>query len=314
MVCSEAGRNCQILSVKDNTTLNVIKNILKKDIHAHGRGIPFPELSVFFARKAIYTPYNDTLGQKWRTRLVRRFVFNRYDKICVQTEYGRGLLIKEGIRADKVAVMPMPVDYEYFSKASGGEVFRKKHNLGKDPFVITVGIRPMKRPDIIAKACEAAGIKAVLVGPYKKSDLKKTWKGTGFDWYLPPKEILEMENVVLTGQLTGKSMLQALDAATIYAHSSVYEGFGIAVYEGAATGLPMCLPSYGTFDAFRGAALFHDYDDHKKLARNIKRYLDTPGLMEKNGKKSRQIAAKFDYPIVRKKYVDLYKSVGIDAA
>ena len=277
-------------------------------MHAHGRGFPFPELSVLFAKKSIYTPFNDKLGQKRWTKIIRRVIFSRYEKILCQTEYGRKSLVNEGLDPKKVIVIPMPVDYDYFSKPSGGKGFRKKHNLGNDPFVITVGIRPMKRPDVIAKACELAGMKAVLVGPYTKSDAERAWKGEA-DWYLPPKEVIENDNVVLTGQLNAREMLAAFDAATIYAHSSLYEGFGIAVYEAASAGIPLCLPDYGTFDSFNGHSLRHKFDNPGQLSSNIKKYLNNPRLRLTNGKLAAQTARKFNYPVVKAMYDDLYKSL-----
>ena len=70
----------RIVSVKHTGFLDIIRTLRNQNIHAHGRGFPFPELSAFFAKKAIYTPFNDKLGQKWWTRFIRRKIFNRLSK------------------------------------------------------------------------------------------------------------------------------------------------------------------------------------------------------------------------------------------
>ncbi|MFH1978392.1 MAG: glycosyltransferase family 4 protein [Candidatus Aenigmatarchaeota archaeon] len=300
----------EMISVKEMSKLSIIKTIWRKDVHAHGRGFPFPELTSIFAKKSIYSPHNDTIGMQKITRLIRRYAFNRYDKIIAQTEYGKQNLIKAGIKKNKIVIIPAAVDYDFFSKPSGGERFRKKHGLGKEPFVLAVGIRPLKNPLVIADACEKAGIKAVFIGPYKKQDLKKTWKSDGFDWYLPSQELLGKKNVVLAGQLNGKEYLEALDAATIFVNSSDYESFGLAVYEAAATGLPLCLPNSKTFNIFSECALFHKKTDSEELAKNIKTYMSKPKLISKNTKESKTISKSFDYTVVKDKYKKLYKTVG----
>lgn len=302
----------KIIPVKGRGFFEILKEVRGQNVHAHGRGFPFPELCSLFARKSIYSPINDTLGGKWWTRAVRRFVFNRYEKIICNTDFGRKNFIKGGIKPEKIVVIPNVVDYKFFSKTKGGNEFRKKFGIGrKEKFALSIGIRPLKNPDVIAKACELAGIKSVMVGPYDRGELEKAWKGKGFEWYLPPKDILNNENVVLTGQLQGKELLGALDAATIFVNSSNYETFGLAVYEAASSGLPLCLPNYPAFDIFRRCALFHNYRDQGQLAGNINKYLDNPRLMKSNARKSREIAKRFDYGTVSKQLEKLYKQTGM---
>jgi len=301
----------EILSVKQLSKLSIIKSIWRQEIHAHGRGFPFPEMASVFAKKSVYSPHNDTIGSSWFTRFTRRFVFNRYDKIIAQTEYGKNRLIESGIQKKKIVVIPAAVDYNFFSNPTGGKSFRKKYNLGKDPFILAVGIRALKNPMSILRACERTGVKAVMIGPYKKEDLEKTWKGKGFEWYLPPEELLKSKNVVLPGQLSGKDFLAALDAATVFVNSSDYESFGLAVYEAAASGIPLCLPDQGTFDAFRDCALFHENNNEDQLSNNIKIYINNPMIRRKNTRKAKEIAKNNDYEIIKDKYTKLYKSLNI---
>lgn len=309
-VCKDAGGG-DIISINHNSNLAIIKKIFRQNIHAQGRGFPLPELAAIFAKKSVYSPHNDTIGTKLWIRMIRRFAFNRFDRIIPNTEHGKKKLIKAGIKPEKITVIPLSVDYNLFSRSQGGNNFRKKHKLGKDIFALTTGIRILKNPDVISEACNNAGIKLVMIGPYKKKDLEKTWKGKGFEWYLPSKELLENKNIIFTGQLVGKEFLSALHAADIYVNSSIYETFGVAVYEAAAAGLALCLPDYGSFSNFNSCALFHKYNDPKSLCKNIKKYIDNPSLRKEYGSKSKTIAKSVDYSVVIKKYRDLYKDVGI---
>jgi glycosyltransferase involved in cell wall biosynthesis len=107
-------------------------------------------------------------------------------------------------------------------------------------------------------------------------------------------------------------VLAALDAADIYVNSSEDGGecFSLVVYEAACAGVPLCLPDFGLFENFSGAALFHKNDNPEQLAKNIRRYLGNPSLGRKNALAARRIAKQFDYPKVRKMYERFYKRIG----
>ncbi len=314
-ICADSAGG-SILSVKGKSSLSVARSIWRKNVHAQGRGFPFPELACLFARKSIYSPHNDTLGARWYTRAVRRFIYNRYYIIVSQTEYGRQNLIRQGVRSEKIKVLPIPVDYGFFSKPSGGESFRKKHRLGKEPFALVVGVRPVKNPDIILEACRIAGIKAILVGPCKAEDANKIWKDKGVNWYLPDEKLLSHKNAVFVGQLSADELRDAMSAATMFINSSDYESFGLAAYEAAAAGLPLCLPKYepasagnqsfGTFEGFRGCALFHKPKDADALANNIEKYLLDARLKKRNGRQAKGVAVGFDHTRVKRLYEKFY--------
>lgn len=298
----------EIVSVKNYSFFQIISKIWNQDVHAHGRGFPFPELCSIFAKKSVYTPHNNTIGKSWWTRFFRRLIFNKYDKIICQTEFGKRSFIKEGIDRKKILVIPSAVDYEFFSKPKDGNEFRRKYGLQKnEPFALSIGIRPLKNPDVIAEACQKAGIKSVMVGALNKEDLVKGWRmHHGFEWYLPKKSLLERDNVIFVGQIASHELLKAFDAATIFINSSDYESFGIAVYEAAAAGLPLCLPNYGSFEIFKDAALFHNCKNSDQLASNILKYLGDANLRKRNGRKGQKIAKQFDHKIIKAKFERFY--------
>ncbi len=304
-LCQDAGGGT-ILPVSRSSRLKILKSITGRTVHAQGRGFPFPELASLFARKSVYSPHNDTLGTKWYTRTARRFVFNRYDRIISETRYGREILIAQGINPRKIAVLPIPVDYGFFSRPHGAAAFRKKHKLGRKPFALAIGMRPVKNPDVIAEACSEAGIKAVFIGPRSAQEAEAAWGSKGFDWFLPGKKLAGYDNAVFPGQLGASETLAAMDAASVFLNSSDYESFGLAVYEAAAAGLNLCLPDYGTFDSFRHCALFHHPRDASALAKNITKSLERSG---KKNRKAQAVAAKFDYPKVFRMYKKFYSNL-----
>jgi len=303
----------EVITTDKNNFFQIIKKIWRQDIHAQGREFPFPTLACFFARKSVYTFHNNFIGQKWYAILLRRFIFNHYDKIIVQTEFARQNYIKQGVKPEKIAVIPLPVDYKFFSQnKKGGDEFRKKYGLlPEEPFAFSIGTSYHKNPDVIIKACKIAGIKLVIAGYKKNLEAKSVYKG----FKIAPEILKQIntENVIFTGHLSGEELLKAFDAATIYINSSDEDGeaMGTAVFEAASAGVPLCVPDYGTFDAFKGCALFHKNHNAEQLADNIRKYLSDPQLRKENSEKAKIIASRYDYEIVRKQYEKLYKELGI---
>jgi glycosyltransferase involved in cell wall biosynthesis len=299
----------EFVSVMENGFFSTIKKIRGDKVHAHGRGLPFPELSSFFAKNSVYTPHNNHLGASGITRFIRKLIFNRYDWIAAQTEYGKRNYISQGVKPEKIVVLPIPVNYDFFSKPTGGDEFRKKYRLGDEPFVLCINARKTKNPEIIIDACKKVGVKVVFVGHKSKEEVQP-----GFEWLLPEPEVLAMESegVIFTGNLKKEGVLAALDAADVYVNSSDDGGecFSLVVYEAAAAGVPLCLPDFGVFESFNGGALFHGNHNSEQLAENIKKYLNDPQLRKSNVEKARKVAASINYPIVRKMYEDFYAKIG----
>jgi len=299
----------EIIAVNRVNIITLIRNIIGQNVHGHGRGFPFPQLSCFFGKKSVYTFHNNFIGQRWYAKILRRFIFNHYTAIIVHSEYAKNNYIKQGIKPEKIKILPNPIDYNYFSNPKGGSKFRMKFGLKKgEPIALTVGTSYFKNPDIIIKACNLVGIKLVIVGFIDKRETRK------YPGVIPSGKIfLNSNNVILTGRLSKEELLSAYDSATVYINSSDSDGenFGISVYEAAAAGVPLCLPDYGTFDIFNGCALFHNNHNPEQLALNIEKYLNNKELCKTNSEKAKKIASQFDYSIVRSQFEQFYKEIGI---
>jgi glycosyltransferase involved in cell wall biosynthesis len=293
----------EVFPVEGKSFSDIARELRGNSIHAHGRGFPFPEMSSMFSHRSVYTPHFNNIGSRYLTKSFRRLVFNRYEKIIALTEYGRRGLVKDGIDSRKIVVMPIPVDYRFFSKPSGGKSFRKKFNLGNEPFVLASDARDVKNPRIIIDACRKVGVRLVYIGGLSRKELR-------YEWRVPHKDVLESKGVVFTGRLEPREVLQALDAASVFVNSSKYESFCLGAYEAAASGVPMCLPDIGTFDVFHGSALFHKNTDHKQLANNITIYMEDKNLRSNNSNKAKKVAKEYEYEKVKKLYEEFYERIG----
>jgi glycosyltransferase involved in cell wall biosynthesis len=299
----------EIISVNKSGKFRLIRKILGQNVHGHGRGFPFPEASCLFAKKSVYTFHNNYIGQKWYARILRKYLFNRYDKIHVHSEFAKRNYMVQGIKEEKLEILPNPIDYDYFSRPKGGVEFRKRFGIGADElFALTVGTSYHKNPEIMIEACKIAGVKLVVAGFITSCETEQ------YPGVVPSGDIFAAsENVILTGKLSSEEVLAGYDAATVYVNSSDSDGenFGIAVYEAAAAGVPLCVPDYGTFDIFGDCALFHPNHNPELLAENIRKYFSDPELRKRNSELGKKIAKQFDYGIVRGQYEKLYRDMGI---
>ncbi|OGS22590.1 MAG: hypothetical protein A2252_03155 [Elusimicrobia bacterium RIFOXYA2_FULL_39_19] len=303
--------NGEIVTIDKNSFIGLIWKIWKQNVHGHGRGFPFPQIACFFAERSVYTFHNNFIGQKWYATMLRRFIFNHYDKIVVQSEFALNNYTNQGIKPEKLVLIPLPIDYKYYSQNKGnGAEFRKRFGLASDePFAFSIGTSYHKNPEIIIEACKIAGIKLLIAGYKDNLQAHKVYSG-----FKVGKNIsADIKNVIFTGHLRGTDFLDAFVAATMYLNSSDEDGeaMGSAVFEAASAGVPLCVPDYGTFDCFKNTALFHKNHDAHDLAENIKKYLADPALRKTNAQKALLIASNYDYDIVRKQYELLYKEVGI---
>ncbi len=292
-----------MVKVEGKKFSEIAREIRGHNVHAHGRGFPFPEMGSIFGRRTVYTPHFNNIGSRYLTKKFRKFLFNKYGKVLALTPHGKAGLMADGIDESRIEILPLPIDYKFFSSPRGGKSFRKKFGLGKEKFVLASDMRSVKNPRVIIDACRKAGAKLVYIGGLTKKELR-------YDWRVPSSDIIKNDDVVFTGLLKSEQVLQALDAATVFVNSSEYESFCLAAYEAASAGVPMCLPEIGTFDVFRGTALFHHRHDSSQLAGNIERYLSDAGLRKRFSKGARKKVVRLDYDKVKSMYEDFYERVG----
>jgi glycosyltransferase involved in cell wall biosynthesis len=309
-ICADAG-NGAVFNLAGHSFWETLKTAWSSPVHAHGRGWPFPEGLPFFGGRMIYSFHNNFIGKKKTAIWVRRFLFNRCLAVIVQTEFAKNNYVKQGIDPSKIRLIPHAIDFPYFSKPRNGAAFRKRMGLGPDePFAFCVGIRWFKNPGVIIDGCRKAGIRLVMAGFKNSGD---TWKG--YEWLMPSLSLedAEKKGCILAGHLNAEDLLSAYDSATVFVNSSENDGenFGIAVYEAAAAGKALCLPDFGGFDIFKSCARFHPNHDSDKLSNNIRYFVDHPEERKIYGLKAREIAAKFDYPIILNRLKNFYRELGI---
>ena len=195
--------------------------------------------------------------------------------------------------AEQVKLVPLGTDPEQFKPGLDTRDVRARYRLNGDPWVITVArLEPYKGIDMALKAvaeCRRGGLNVnyLVVGAGKK---KKT--------YVKLAEELDIAAAVrFVGNVPDPDLPLLLNAAAAYvgvsrrADGTRVEGFGVALAEASACGLPVIAgQSGGLAEAVRDGetGLVVDPDDPAAVAAALKRLLEDQLLARRLGQGGRK--------------------------
>jgi len=195
--------------------------------------------------------------------------------------------------AEQVKLVPLGTDPEQFKPGLDTRDVRTRYRLNGEPWVITVArLETYKGIDMAIKAvaeCRRGGLKVnyLVVGAGKK---KKT--------YVKLAEELEIADAVrFVGNVPDLDLPLLLNASTAYigvsrrADGTRVEGFGVALAEASACGLPVIAgQSGGLAEAVRDGetGLVVDPDDPAAVAAALKRLLGDQLLARRLGQGGRK--------------------------
>lgn len=209
-------------------------------IHAHlfGSAVRAALLSRACGIPAIATLHGDTDFQpNERFKSLKLAIVNNGLKriVFVSEPLRKSFLRNVPLRRDFATVIPNGIDARRFS-SNNGTKFRAELGIAPDEFVVgTVGTpRPAKGFDVLLDAARilksrSDGYRFVVVG-----DLTL---GRGTELFAGRAARGLTEDVVITGFRS--DVPSALAAFDVYALTSRYEGFSLALVEAMATGLPV---------------------------------------------------------------------------
>jgi len=211
-------------------------------------------------------------------------------------------------KVDKIVAVSKN-DLETFSKVSGNigfipngidcrKYFRGKKQ--KSTFVYVGRISKNKRIDNLIKTFRLVierdrGVKLFILGEdfdHLRPSLEKQVKEWGLE-----------NNIIFTGKVLGKRKLEYLAKSRFFVSASGYEGFGISVIEGMASG---CIPILNNIPTFRAItnSFIVDYSNHKKSANKILSLLGRKleSVQKSSVKKSRE----YDWKEVMRRWESVY--------
>jgi glycosyltransferase involved in cell wall biosynthesis len=211
-----------------------------------------------------------------------------------------------GVKASKVEVIPNGINFPLGILNK----WRQKKKLTDYPFVCAYVGRLVdhKRVDVMLHALSIlrrnglSEFKAYIVGTGPKEEsLRKLARQLSLD-----------VNVEFTGFASEDRLREILEAADVFVFPSIYEGWGLAIYEAAAYGaaplvtdIPVFLSSLSDGET----ALFFKHNDPEDLAKKLTLLVSDPVLLSKIQSQAKAATAKFGWDKSIDKLTEMYSSL-----
>ena len=209
-------------------------------------------------------------------------------------------LIRGGLRASDVRMIPNAVDHARYRRGTGP--------LAAEPTVLVLGrIEPYKRTELLVDAVASLpGVRLVVAG-----------SGTGIA--AVAARVAERgigDRVALRGFVDEDEKVRLLQTAHVVATASEKEGWGLTVLEAGACGTPAVATDVpGLRDAVRdGETGFLVRADPAAFAAALGRVLGDPALRARLGDAAHHYAATFDWDAVASQISDVVDMVRLPAA
>jgi glycosyltransferase involved in cell wall biosynthesis/SAM-dependent methyltransferase len=223
-----------------------------------------------FAKKSVFMGHDSVLRKTALKQKIQNFLFKRFSRIRVVSGEEKEFLIAQGIKPEKVFVLPLAVDTDKFKASENssreGLVFLGNVTTDKNISTILEALAEVKkvRPNIVLD----------IIGEVRLPEFKVKVQSLGLE-----------DNVRERGFIKHSDLPNFLNLYKIYVNASVSEGQCLAAFESALSGLGLCLPRTMSFEGvFREGALFAHIYDHAKLAENILMFLDDQNLLDRHVK------------------------------
>lgn len=197
-----------------------------------------------------------------------------------------------GPLADKVAVVPDCVfdDFEYVPKRFDA----------KRPVVLQIGTKPNKNFERVAEAVATTGCQLQVVG-----DLEPAQRSLCAKLGLP---------YCALGVVSDEALTQAFRRCDMVVFASLYEGFGLPVLEGQATGRPVITSNLSSLPEVAGdGALLVDPFSVEEIRRAILRVAKEPELRTSLVEKGLDNVKRFRPHAIAARYAEIYRQVAAAA-
>lgn len=266
--------------------------------------------SCFFGQYRIFMNHHSTLPKKMWQRMILKFFLKRFHAIKGESEAEKRALIEFGVDPSKIFIIPIPIDYELFSREPTEDEKKKvgqKYGLVPEEklLLFLCVLREHKRPDTVLKALKILkdrGIKVKLLQVGK--DLIKERIGKSFSEMA--KELNVDDMIVATGRLSIEELVTIMHISQVGIQSADVEGQCLVAFEYAAAGLPECLSNIPSFEVFKENILRHNSGDSLTLANNIEYYLSNQNIAKEHGIKNQKLVREqYNYDKIYARMKDL---------
>lgn len=273
----------------------------------HPKGMAIPEAAQERGSKignVIYRAYDFA---------TMRFTLRQASKLIATTKYEKNLLERNNFLRGKVKVVLHGVDTKKFKKNEASE-FRSKYDIQGKILLYVGRIDRGKNIKSLLRAAsqlqENQDLTPVLVGGELASTQIKT--GSYKKELIEYSEKIGLKNVVFTGGLYDKDLIDAYSAADIFVNPSISkaENFGLTNLEGAACSLPVVASSVGVAPDLLKEYEWLLFKDEEELADILDKLMEDETLCIKTGGELRKkVEREYTWDKVAEKTEKVYESL-----
>lgn len=215
------------------------------------------------------------------------FIIKRFSDLTIAPSLAtKGELLSFGFSNDKVVVIPNGLNIDFISKISGAQAQRSEA-------CFLARLNPSKGiydlPKIWKEVTRSvSGARLFVVGGGKSEEVEKLKKAFFEEGVF--------ENVKLLGYVSEEEKYTVLRSSKIFISPSYEEGFGIAVLEAMACGLPVVawdLPVYR--EIFKKGMIRVPLGGHKQVAAAIIGLLSDEKKRAEMGQEAKSLAQEYDW-------------------
>ena len=233
---------------------------------------------------------------------IEKLILNHVDAFLPLTDYMADAFSWQNFNKDKMSIIPVPIDYQYWYGQREICKIEPFHNGGYN--VLYVGrLTPEKGVDILIKAIQRLDfpvhLRIVGDGP-QRSELERL-----------TKELNLTDYVTFYGWVPHEKLAAFYLSSQLFVHPARWpEVFCLSVVEAMAMGMPTIVADYGdAAQSLDGAGLTFKRADTDDLAEKIKLVYENPLLANSLAKKAQERAKEFDYNKVIDKLLEVYKNI-----
>lgn len=231
-----------------------------------------------------------------------RWFYNRANVVIAVSPYTEKELLRLGVKRP-IIVLPNSIDTSQY-RNSKAEKMRCRRELGLDAEkFIVVGngqIQPRKRFDTFVKvARELPDVQFIWVGGIP-------FKAAGADYARLHHQMKNAPtNVLITDVIKLDQARLYMKAGDLMFMPSTQETFGLAIIEGAASGMPVIVRNIHDYDATFGDLVTRCSED--KFAETIRDFMADNDLYEEGQRKSKRLAEKYDSKAIGQQLMAIYR-------
>ena len=215
-------------------------------VHCHGLFLPSTTFGAWFGRRArkpvFVSPHGACMRWARSQKSVRKRLYGLIDlygfsrAVWHATSAEEAEHIADLVDPDRVVIVPNGVDVAYYREPFASRGFRVRHGVpGDAPMVAWVGrFDPVKNVEVLVEATRGLGVELVLAGDADTGYGRKVREAAG-----------GRRDVHFVGYLDAAGKRALLREASVYAHPSIMESYGMSIAEALASSCPV-VASEGT--------------------------------------------------------------------